>query len=245
MKRRELQRILLVDDDEDIRRIAALGLERVGGMVVKACASGAEAVDSISDFVPDLVLLDVMMPKMAGPLVFEMLVESPDFEGGIIFVTAKAQRHEVAQYLEMGAIGVIKKPFDPMTLTDEVRAIWSDWRRASRDAEKSEEIERLIYDYRRKLDGRLKMMTELLKQWSRGGERADLEQVRGMAHKLAGSGKMFGLPEVSESCAEFEALLVNILEGKSSTVDEDRKRMFAICEELEQLLKTKGVEAGQ
>lgn len=125
------RRILLVDDDDDIRTIATLGLAQVGGMEVQSCASGAEALKRIESFAPDVVLLDVMMSHMSGSLVCDRLMASSAFDGEVIFVTAKAQPHEVASYLARGAIGVIKKPFDPLTLADQISAIWRDSRRSS------------------------------------------------------------------------------------------------------------------
>lgn len=122
---RQLERVLLVDDDADIRRVGELALARVGGLDVEVCASGAEAIERAPHFGPDLVLLDIMMPGMGGLAVFQALTALPKLEGvSVIFVTAKAQQHEVQRYLATGAIGVIKKPFDPMSLADDVRELW-------------------------------------------------------------------------------------------------------------------------
>jgi two-component system, OmpR family, response regulator len=121
-----LQRILVVEDDPDILTIAKIALETLGGFTVLACTSAADALAGLPAFSPDLVLLDVMMPGMDGPTAFAALRALP--AGGrvpVIFVTAKVQAQEVARYLEMGAADVIAKPFDPLALADQVRAIWS------------------------------------------------------------------------------------------------------------------------
>ena len=121
-----LVRILYVEDDPDIRAVGTFALEGVGGFTVKACGSGAEAVMAASDFRPQLVLLDVMMPEMDGPETLRAL-RSIDATAAVpaMFMTAKGQPHEIASYLEMGAIEVIRKPFDPMTLGASLRTIWA------------------------------------------------------------------------------------------------------------------------
>jgi two-component system OmpR family response regulator len=120
-----LQKILYVDDEKDIRTIARMALEMVGKFTVKACASGSEAVDVFADFGPDLVLLDVMMPEMDGPTT---LARIRLLAGGeaipVVFMTAKVQLHEVADLKKLGALEVIAKPFDPMTLSTSIRTIW-------------------------------------------------------------------------------------------------------------------------
>lgn len=118
--------MLLVDDEPDIRTIGQLSLARVGGWQVHAASSGAEALEALPRFLPDVVLLDVMMPGMDGPTTLARLRELP--EGArlpILFMTAKVQRQEVERYLALGAAGVISKPFDPLTLPDEVRRLAS------------------------------------------------------------------------------------------------------------------------
>ncbi|NKD87227.1 response regulator [Haematospirillum sp. 15-248] len=120
-----LQRVLYVEDDPDIQAIATLALVDVGGLKVTACSSGDEALSAFPSADPQIVLLDVMMPGMDGPGTLQALRKLP---GGdrvpVAFMTAKVQSHEVARYLDMGAAGVISKPFDPMTLAEQVRTIW-------------------------------------------------------------------------------------------------------------------------
>jgi CheY-like chemotaxis protein len=120
-----LQRILYVEDEPDIQEIAKLALEAVGGFSVKLCSSGQEALDSVSVFEPDLILLDVMMPGMDGPTTLKHLREIPAAEKiPVIFMTAKVQPQEIRSYKEMGALDVIPKPFDPMTLSEQINNLW-------------------------------------------------------------------------------------------------------------------------
>lgn len=120
-----LKRILYIEDAPDIQAIAALALEKVGGFTVALCSSGAEALAAAPDFAPDLILVDVMMPQMDGPTTVEALRQVPaTAQTPVIFVTAKVMPAEVERYRALGALGVIAKPFDPMTLADEVRRLW-------------------------------------------------------------------------------------------------------------------------
>ena len=122
----KLERILYVEDDADIREVATLALVDVGGFALLACASGAEALARAEAFAPQLVLLDVMMPGMDGPATLAALRSLPSLSSAsVIFMTAKVQAGEVADYRSRGVLDVIAKPFDPMTLAGQVRAIWA------------------------------------------------------------------------------------------------------------------------
>lgn len=120
-----LEKILYVEDETDIQEVAKLALEAVGGFEVKLCSSGTDALREAPLFLPDLILLDVMMPGMDGQTTFNELRKIPQLAGKpIIFMTAKVQAQEVERYKEMGALDVITKPFDPMTLSAQIKAIW-------------------------------------------------------------------------------------------------------------------------
>jgi CheY-like chemotaxis protein len=117
-----VQRILYVEDDEDIRIVGLMALEEVGGFTVMACASGAEAVEKAAEAAPDVILLDVMMPGMDGYATLQALRELPaTAHTPAIFMTAKVQAAEVARHEQQGAVGVIAKPFDPMELPGQIR----------------------------------------------------------------------------------------------------------------------------
>ncbi|MBV8939546.1 MAG: response regulator [Alphaproteobacteria bacterium] len=120
-----LTRIMLVDDEPDIRTVAKLALEMLGSYTVKDCASGDTALSEIKSFAPQIILLDVMMPNMDGPTTLRALRALPEAKDvPAIFMTAKVQPQEVEQYLSMGAVAVISKPFDPMTLSAQVENAW-------------------------------------------------------------------------------------------------------------------------
>ena len=119
-----IEKIMMVDDEPHIRRIGELSLRAVGKWTVVLAGSGPEAVELARRERPDVILLDVMMPGMDGPATLAKLRDTEETARiPVIFLTAKAQRHEVERYRMLGAAGVLTKPFDPMTLPEEVRVI--------------------------------------------------------------------------------------------------------------------------
>ncbi len=120
-----LQRILYVEDEEDIQSIAAISLCDVGGFDVCICSSGEEALQRAEAYKPDLIILDVMMPKMDGPTTLQHLRAIPALANTpVIFMTAKIQSSELENYKQLGALGTIAKPFDPMLLAQQVDGFW-------------------------------------------------------------------------------------------------------------------------
>ncbi|MBL1143285.1 MAG: response regulator [Proteobacteria bacterium] len=114
-------KILYVEDEEDIRTVARISLETVGGFIVKICASGKEALQVVEDFKPDLILLDVMMPDMDGPATLLEIRKIASLKNvPAAFMTAKVQANEIEHFYSLGAVDVIPKPFDPMTLAERV-----------------------------------------------------------------------------------------------------------------------------
>lgn len=126
MTEKTLQRILYVEDEPDIQAVARIALEAVGGFQLLVCSSGQEALAAAPAFAPDLILLDVMMPGLDGPSTLVALRALPELrETPIVFMTAKVQASELARYRQIGALDVIAKPFDPMTLSSTVYGIWA------------------------------------------------------------------------------------------------------------------------
>ena len=123
---RELKLVMYVEDDPDIQMVAQMALEVVGGLTLRTCASGQEAMQAaVSGVAPDLILLDVMMPGLDGPATLAELRKIPATTATpVIFMTAKVQAAEVSYYKSIGAIGVIAKPFDPMLLAQQVRTMF-------------------------------------------------------------------------------------------------------------------------
>jgi two-component system, OmpR family, response regulator len=121
-----LTKILMVDDEPHIRRVAELSLNRVGKWSVVLAASGPEGIAAAERERPDLILLDVMMPGMDGPTTLSALQAHAMVAGiPVIFMTAKVQEREIERYLGLGAAGVVCKPFDPMKLPDQIRRIFA------------------------------------------------------------------------------------------------------------------------
>lgn len=114
------RRVLLVEDEDDIREIAALSLE-MGGWSVTAVADGPSAVRAALQDPPDAVLLDVMMPGQDGPTALAAM-RGEGVTAPVVFLTAKAQAREREHLLSLGAVAVLAKPFDPLTLADDVCA---------------------------------------------------------------------------------------------------------------------------
>jgi CheY-like chemotaxis protein len=123
----DLKKILYAEDEPDIQVIARMALETVGGFDVVICSSGQEAVERAPLEAPDLILLDVMMPGLDGPETLEKLRQIDSLKDTpVIFLTAKAMTTEIERFLQAGAIEVIAKPFDPMTISDQICKIWAD-----------------------------------------------------------------------------------------------------------------------
>jgi CheY-like chemotaxis protein len=122
-------RLLLVEDDEDIRAIARLSLERVGGWDVVETSCGEQALERLTAgerFAA--IVMDVMMPGLDGPATLQSLQDEDLLNGApVVFLTAKAQRAERERLTGLGAAGVIAKPFDPLALPGQLRGILGTW----------------------------------------------------------------------------------------------------------------------
>ncbi len=116
-----MQRVLVIDDEPDIRLIAELSLSQLAGVDVMLASSGAEGLKLAEAKKPDVILLDVMMPVMDGLATLKQLQSTPTLNMvPVIFLTARVQRQDRVEYIECGAIGVIAKPFDPLTLPQDI-----------------------------------------------------------------------------------------------------------------------------
>jgi len=121
-----LNRVLLVEDDPDILQIVEFALARVKKLSVETCRTGAEALERAERFAPDLILLDAMLPGMDGPSTLLELRKNPRLSAiPAVFMTAKIQPQDIAQYRELGALDVIPKPFQPSELAGTLFDLWS------------------------------------------------------------------------------------------------------------------------
>ena len=120
-----LKSILYVEDDLHVRTTAKLVLEVIGKLEVRDCGSGEEALAAAHGFQPDLILLDVMMPKLDGLATLERLRSMPHLaDTPALFITGLTNASDMERYTGAGAIGVIPKPLAPLRLTDQLRTLW-------------------------------------------------------------------------------------------------------------------------
>ena len=118
------RRILIVDDEPDIRALASISLERIGGHEVRTAASGAQCLAELSDWRPDVVLMDVMMPGMDGPTTLERIRSDPAIADiPVVFLTASVVDSELDRLRASSVAGVLAKPFDAMRLSAELGAL--------------------------------------------------------------------------------------------------------------------------
>jgi len=122
-------RVLIIDDEEDIREVAALSLETVAGWEVLLANSGAAGIAKANEQLPDAILLDVMMPGMDGPTTFQELRAHPKTARiPVILLTAKVQAADQKRFSDLGVSAVMFKPFDPLTLARDIARVlgWKD-----------------------------------------------------------------------------------------------------------------------
>ncbi|MBI2753005.1 MAG: response regulator [Betaproteobacteria bacterium] len=126
MPSRPLNRVCYVEDDEDVQRIVRMSLERIGKLTIEIVSDPNLAIDRMIAFKPDLVMLDWMMPWLDGPTLFRRMRDVPATSTlPVVFITAKASDRELAELMALGAAGAISKPFAPMELAAQLRAIWN------------------------------------------------------------------------------------------------------------------------
>jgi CheY-like chemotaxis protein len=114
-------KVLIIDDEDDIREVAALSLESVAGWDVITASSGSQGLARAIEHQPDAILLDVMMPGMDGPTTFRELRKNPaTAKIPVLLLTAKVQSSDQRRFADLGVESVLFKPFDPMTLADQI-----------------------------------------------------------------------------------------------------------------------------
>ena len=122
----ELKTILYVEDQKDIQVVTKYALESISNFELKICDNGEEALELLNQYVPNLILMDVMMPVLDGPATLIQIRQRDNLKNiPIIFMTAKILPNEVSELINLGAVGVIAKPFDPITLGDQILDIYT------------------------------------------------------------------------------------------------------------------------
>jgi two-component system OmpR family response regulator len=126
MRAHPLQRVLFVDDDEVVQHLVRLSLERLGGLTVELVSDSSKTIDAAGRFKPDMIVLDWFMPQMDGTVLFNKLREVPALAAvPVVFLTVKAHWRTRDELLELGAAGVITKPFSARDLAAQLKAIWA------------------------------------------------------------------------------------------------------------------------
>ena len=121
-------KILIIDDEDDIREVAALSLETVANWQVYTANSGAQGLARAIEHQPDAILLDVMMPGMDGPTTFRELRKNPATAHiPVLLLTAKVQSSDQRRFADLGVEAILFKPFDPLTLSNQISTVlgWS------------------------------------------------------------------------------------------------------------------------
>jgi CheY-like chemotaxis protein len=126
-----MRRILIIDDEDDIREVAALSLQTTAGWEIVTACNGADGLRAAADCkpVPDAILMDVMMPDMDGPTTFRLMQQNPDLaQIPVLLLTAKVQGVDQRRFAGLGVSGVLFKPFNPLTLAAQVseKLGWED-----------------------------------------------------------------------------------------------------------------------
>ena len=125
-KRKRLECVLCVEDEEDIQRVIKMSLERLGGLCVQICGDPQRALESARKVAPDLILLDVLMPGLDGATLFKQFQANPDFARiPVVFLTASATREKAESLRALGAAGVLFKPFNVRELPQKLFEIWN------------------------------------------------------------------------------------------------------------------------
>jgi CheY-like chemotaxis protein len=210
-----IRKVLIVDDDEDIRRVAEIALRRIGGWDAVHAASGSEAIAQARAEQPDVILLDVMMPDGDGPQTLARLRADPaTAKLPVIFLTARVQKRELDSYRGLGATGVIEKPFDATALPDEIRRIVEGAR--PRGGGEPDDLGPLREGYRRRLPEKLAQLDERLQSArSEPRERPRIEAARELAHTLKGTSGSHGLAGVCAELGRIESALDEVLAGRA------------------------------
>jgi len=204
MPMRDLRSVLYVDDDPDICSVVQATLRLVPGLDVQTADSGERAIDLAYELRPDLLLMDVMMPGLDGPSTFRRMRESALLSAmPVIFMTAKVLPAEIAQLLQLGAIGVIVKPFDPLKLYGELLSLWNK-ESTARDsiegggpAEVQAQVDSLTVNFLQRAWADVINLAKIIER-AHAGDRSAFPEIERICHSIHGAGAMFGFPRISE-----------------------------------------------
>jgi CheY-like chemotaxis protein len=202
-------RILHIDDEADLREVIEISLGLDPGFVIRSCESGAEGLAVAAAWDPDIILLDVMMPVMDGPATLLALRENTRTAGiPVIFMTARAQARELDRFHSLGVLGVIGKPFDPMTLAASVR----DYLPPAADP-----LDELRASFLQRVERDVAVLSGDRAALKEGIELPNtLDRIMRTAHGLSGAGGIYGYSEISDAAAALEDAAVAEIAGTGS-----------------------------
>jgi len=192
-----LLRVIHVDDEPDIREVVEISLSLDSDLISRSCGSGKEALALSMDWPPDIILLDVMMPRMDGPATLAHLrANAQTAKIPVVFMTARAQSRELELFRSLGAAGVIPKPFDPMTLARSVRS-YAGILHDDLHALRIQFLQRIVNDAASLVRYRAAIENAAMLSGTLTG-------IKDIAHGLAGAGGIYGFPEISDTAAALE-----------------------------------------
>ena len=223
---RKIQSVLFVDDDPEVCEAVQATLSLIAGLRVYIAGSGEQAIDLAYELRPDLVLMDVVMPGLDGPSTLKRMRErAPISEIPVIFLSAHVLPTTVAHFLELGAIGVIGKPFDPLKLCGELLSLWTRVGAAreikpaqaahSRAQARVSSLSARFLLRTRDDVVRLQSMVESARHGTRHGNQSLLKEVHRVAHSIHGAGSMFGFPQVSAAAEMIEQLAGEVMASRT------------------------------
>jgi CheY-like chemotaxis protein len=212
MPHRPLKRILLVDDDADLRAVVTLALTALGDYAVESCASAPEALALAPAFAPDMIVLDLMMPGMDGFRALEALRQAEaTARTPVVVMSGSVRGRDRSQHRALGCLGVIPKPFDPETLPEQLEALWE-----AHALERMRAHEREFEDLRRAYLCELAEKASAMEAaaavlLSRGWNRPALESLYDLAHRLAGASGLYRLATLSRAARALEDIVKRLL----------------------------------
>jgi two-component system, OmpR family, response regulator len=198
--------VLYVDDDPDICSVVLATLRMAPDLVVETAESGERAIELAFEMRPDLILMDVMMPRLDGPSTLKCMQKSVLLANTpVIFMTAKVLPEEISQFLKLGAIGVVVKPFDPLGLYADLLYLWNhknaEHKTSHTDFAQTQvqaQVESLTSGFlERARTDTLRLST--LMQRAKDGDPTVFKEMEHIAHSIHGAGAMFGFPTLSTS----------------------------------------------
>jgi CheY-like chemotaxis protein/HPt (histidine-containing phosphotransfer) domain-containing protein len=225
-----IRKVLLVDDEPDIRRVGELSLRAVGGWRVVLADSGSKVVALARTERPDVILLDVMMPDVDGPTTLELLRADPDTRSiPVVFLSARVMRDGVDHYLSLGAAGVLAKPFDPMSLAADLTRILAGAPKAPR-VDLAPEMDTLRAELGALLPARIAELSSLVLAALASPDEAARLAARSAAHRLAGTAGSYGFTDVGDAASGIELELdrLRAFETRSTCIT-------AICDWLSRM----------